>query len=79
MCIIFPSRGAAQAFHGLSVPGHALWPRRLKNGDYALPARVLDDPAHLSRHSGLQGFPQRDVSLNEWATDENPDLDFPAP
>lgn len=52
---------------GPTAPGYALEPRALADGTFALPERVLTDPAHASRWPVLNPLPTRAVAANEWA------------
>ena len=64
--IILDAAGAA-AVAGPTQAGHALEPVALADGvSFALPAEVLDDPAHAARHGLLATFPLREVVDSEW-------------
>ena len=68
--IILDATGAAEAA-GPTQAGHALEPVLLADGvSFALPAEVLDDPAHAARHGLLATFPLREVVDSEWLVAE---------
>lgn len=45
---------------------HALDPVRLADGSYAVPARVLDDPALAWLAEDLLGLPRRALGPSDW-------------
>lgn len=53
------TQAQADAVRGVSIAGHALDPRPLKDGKFALPVEVLADPAHAKHKSLLQGLAKR--------------------
>jgi len=68
--IILDAAGAA-AVAGPTQAGHALEPVALADGvSFALPAEVLDDPAHAARQHLLAQAPLRAVGDGEWRTVE---------
>jgi len=69
ICLIIPAN-QVELVQGASSPTSSLEPRLLNNGDYALPARVLEDPAHSAKVGLLQSFDQRDVDLSEFYSEE---------
>jgi hypothetical protein len=56
----------ADAVRGPTAPGAALDPRPLVGGGWALPVRVLLDPAHEQHHALLADLPVREVPEEEW-------------
>ncbi|RKK04821.1 hypothetical protein EBE87_20280 [Pseudoroseomonas wenyumeiae] len=56
----------AEAVRGPTAPGAALDPRPLQSGAWALPVRVLLDPAHEMHHALLGDLPVREVPEEEW-------------
>lgn len=67
MNMIVLNAGQANAVRGTTSPGHALAPVALADGaTWVLPADVLDDPAHASRHAELEILPRRDVAADEF-------------
>lgn len=48
----------ANAVRGETSPGYVLAPVPTLDGKYALPVRVLSDPAHASKHALLLTYPQ---------------------
>lgn len=57
----------ADGLGGPTGPGAALVPVPLADGvTFVLPAAVLDDPAHASRHAALAVLPMRTVAADEW-------------
>lgn len=52
MIILTPAQ--ANEVRGLTVRGHALVPRLLADGNFALPDAVLSDPYHAVRHAYLK-------------------------
>jgi len=68
MLILDPS--TAETVRGPTDAGAALEPRLLADGDYALPARVLDDPAHEQHHAMLATMPTRPLADCVWPDDD---------
>ena len=64
MLILGPADAAAVT--GPTADGAALQPRALADGDFALPARVLDDPAHAMHHALLSTMPTRPLADCVW-------------
>lgn len=65
----------AQADHvrGLTVKGHALAPRPLANGTFALPEAVLNDPAHAQHKAYLSALPKvEDSTIRAGTKGPNP-------
>lgn len=60
MGIVLTSAEADQV-RGVTTPGHELKPVLLNDGNYALPDRVLTDPAHAEHHAFLSGLPTRTI------------------
>ena len=62
---------AAATVRGPTQAGHSLEPVLLADGvSFALPAAVLADPAHTTRHALLASAPQREVVADEWKAEE---------
>lgn len=57
----------AAAVAGSTADGAALEPIPLADGTFALPARVLADPAHAAHHATLRDLPTREVAECAWA------------
>lgn len=55
--MIILTANQADQVRGLTVKGHALAPRPLANGTFALPVSVLTDPAHAKRWALLKTLP----------------------
>lgn len=68
MILIVLTADDADNVRGLTILGHALAPRPLSDGRFALGKSVLTDPAHLEIRSFLTGLPLVDVAENEWET-----------
>lgn len=65
----------ADAVRGETSPGYYLTPRSLADGvTWALPARVLSDPAHESKWHLITALPQRTVTPEEWPPSDNPEI-----
>lgn len=60
----------ATAVAGSTADGAALEPIPLADGTFALPARVLADPAHAERHAQLCGLPTREAAECAWLEEE---------
>lgn len=56
----------ADKVRGLSAAGHALAPRPLADGSFALSETVLADPAHTALRPLLAALPRRNVADHEW-------------
>ncbi len=56
MMILLTSAEADQV-RGMTQPGHALEPRKLKSGDFVLPPEVMDDQMHAEHHDFLNTLP----------------------
>lgn len=69
MLILDP--GTADIVRGPTGPGAALEPRPLADGDFALPARVLEDPAHAEHHALLATMPRRPLAECVWPAEED--------
>ena len=69
ICIILNETEKLEV-EGLSSPISKLEPRLLNDGKYALPSRVLQDPAHEPKWAQLSQYPQRDVDLSEFYSEE---------
>lgn len=66
LCIILTA-AQAEEVRGPTAPGAALEPALLADGvTYALPASILDDPAHVEWHAFLSALPRRGVAPEEW-------------
>lgn len=59
MSFLILTKTQADAVRGESSPGHLLMPIELLDGKFCLPARVLEDDAHKSKHAILKTFPQQ--------------------
>ena len=71
---IILSTEQANAIGGPTGPGAALVPVLLADGvTHVLPAAVLDDPAHASRHAALAVLPMRAVAADEWPVPADPE------
>lgn len=55
---IVMTQAEADAVRGETSPGHSLSPVPTLDGKYALPVRVLSDPAHASKHALLLTYEQ---------------------
>lgn len=69
MLILTPA--VADAVRGPTSKGAALEPRPLADGDFALPERVLDDPAHAEHHALLATTPRLPLSDCVWSEEED--------
>lgn len=63
----------ANLMRGLTMAGHALAPRPMANGKFALPESVLSDPAHARFRPILNALPKIPDSSIEEGVRENPD------
>ena len=70
MMMIILDAATAAAVGGGSRNGAALDPRPLADGDFALPARVLDDAAHADHHALLSTMPTRPLAECVWLVGE---------
>lgn len=57
----------AAAVAGETAGGAVLAPVPLIDGAFALPVRVLADPAHAAHHQMLRSLPTRHADDCEWA------------
>lgn len=55
MIILTPEQ--ADQVRGLTAPGHAIAPRPLANGNFALPEACINDPAHAVHSTFLKTLP----------------------
>ena len=67
MLVLILTPELAEQVRGSSAGGAALEPRPLADGTFALPARVLADPAHAERHATLRHLPTREAAECAWA------------
>lgn len=67
---IVMSAAQAAGVAGTSTAGHALDPRPLADGRFALPTRVLRDPAHAAKHPALAGFAREGVDPADFVSDD---------
>lgn len=67
--MIILTKEQADNVRGLTKRGHALAPRLLADGTYALPERCKDDPEHAVHSAFLKALPTRAVLEAEWETD----------
>lgn len=65
--MIILTASEANQVRGLTTKGHALAPRPLANGTFALPVAVLNDPAHASKWAFLNTLPI--LSPGSWSVD----------
>lgn len=61
MSFLILTKTQADAVRGESSPEHLLMPIELADGKFCLPARVLDDAAHASKHDVLKNLPRQDA------------------
>jgi len=67
MQVLILDSATAQAVRKRSpLTGAALEPRPMADGTFALPARVLDDPAHKRHHARLRRLPTRLAAECAW-------------
>jgi hypothetical protein len=66
MTMLVLDSATAAAVAGEDTAGHALRPRPLADGTFALPARVLADPAHARHHATLRKLPRREAVECDW-------------
>lgn len=64
--MIILTAGQADVVRGETEPGHALDPRQMAAGGFALPVAVLSDPAHEVHHDFLTGLPEMDSDDIVW-------------
>jgi len=64
---IILTKAQADALRGMTSGTTALMPVPLKNGtEWALPAKVLDDPAHASKRRALAAITKRELTKADW-------------
>lgn len=61
MSFIILTKAQADSVRGVTSPGFALNPIQQMDGTYFLPDRVLDDPAHASKHGFLSSLPRSET------------------
>jgi hypothetical protein len=66
MRMLILEAATAAAVAGETELGAALAPVPLMGGGFALPVRVLSDPAHALHHQMLRGLPTRHADDCEW-------------
>lgn len=59
MSFLILTKAQADQIRGESSPENVLMPIELADGNFFLPARVLKDDAHASKHAMLKTFPQQ--------------------
>lgn len=68
----------ANLVRGLTAKGHALAPRPMADGKFALPESVLNDPAHAKFRAILNALPKiPDSSINPGTRADPADLNSP--
>jgi len=70
MLMLILTAELAEQVRGPTGHGAALEPRPLADGTFALPARVLADPAHAEHHATLRDLPTREAAECAWLEEE---------